>query len=235
MDFVNIILDSIFSVLALFLLTKLMGNKQLSQLSMFDYVTGISIGSIAAEMATDLDKNPWHSITAMAVYAFLALILTFLTQKFNGIRKIVSGRPIILFNNGTFYRKNFRRARLDLSEFLSLARCSGYFDLTQLHTAILECNGRISFLPNADSRPATPSDFGLSPEEENIHTDFILDGKILSENLKRSGKNEAWLKKQLQSQGYKSEKEIFLAFTDQKNSLTAYPICEKNRDPDPFE
>ena len=129
MDLLMVAGTSAASVVTLFILTKLMGNKQVSQLSMFDYIIGISIGSIAAEFATELE-NPERSLIALIIYALSAYIVSVVTGKSTKIRKIIIGRPLILFDKGKLYRKNFKKARLDLSDFLTHCRNQGFFDLS---------------------------------------------------------------------------------------------------------
>ncbi len=235
LNFIHVILTSLLSLVVLFLLTKLMGNKQISQLNMFDYVTGITIGSIAAEMATEIDRNPIEGITAMAIYAGIGYLLSYTTSKWVAWRKIVVGRPILLYDNGKLYRENLKKARLDISDFLALCRCQGQFDLSQLRTVILEANGALSILLRSDFHPATPNDLSLQVREEALLTNVILDGHIMSKNLKRTGNNETWLKKQLQTQGYSSEKEVFLACCDKQNNLSVYPMIRERIELDPFE
>ncbi|MEG1819960.1 MAG: DUF421 domain-containing protein [Oscillospiraceae bacterium] len=234
MQYFQIFLTSLASIAVLLLLTKLMGNKQITQLNMFDYITGITIGSIAAEMATDLE-NTLYPLIAMIVYGVLAFLISYLTNKSVKFRKIFSGRTILLYDNGKLYRENLSKARLDLSDFLTLCRVAGYFNLNQIQTAILEHNGNVSFLPVVGQRPATPADLNLAPEQDYIIANVVLDGQILSENLKKIGKNEAWLEKQLHDQGYKSTKDVFLATCDRSNNLSVYPCVNKKDNPDYFE
>ena len=117
---------SFLSIIVLFLLTKLMGNKQLSQLSMFDYIIGISIGSIAAECSFE-DEHPERMIVAMIIYALSAYAVSIITGKSTYFRKVLIGRPLILFHNGKLYRDNFKKARIDISDFLTHCRNQGYF------------------------------------------------------------------------------------------------------------
>ncbi|MGN0578192.1 MAG: DUF421 domain-containing protein, partial [Ruminiclostridium sp.] len=124
MDLLMVVGTSVASVVTLFILTKLMGNKQISQMSMFDYIIGISIGSIAAEFATELE-NPERTLLAMIIYAVIALAVSVFTGKSPRLRKIVNGKPLILFDKGKLYRKNFKKARLDLSDFLTHCRNQG--------------------------------------------------------------------------------------------------------------
>lgn len=221
MEPLKIILTSLSSAAVLFILAKLMGHKQIVQLDLFDYITGITIGSIAAEFATELE-NPIQPLIAMIVYGLIAVCLSILTSKFPRIRKYINGTPTILMNDGKLYRKNMKKARLDLSEFLVLCRQSGYFDLSAIQTAIFEYNGQLTILPTSGQRPATPDDLSLTPPPACVFTEVIMDGRIMGENLHRKGLNEQWLQKQLELQGYRSAKEVYLGLCDQNNQLSLY-------------
>ena len=223
MEILTIVLTSFVSVIALFLLTKLMGNKQMSQMSMFDYVVGISIGSIAANMATEL-QTPFHPMLAMATYGVLAYGISVASSKNLRFRRIASGMPILLMKNGKLYRDNFRKARLDLSDFMTLCRISGYFDLSEISAAIFEPNGTISFLPVSDRRPVQGADIAVYPRQETIPFHVISDGKLLRENLKAVGKNEAWLMSRLRRLGMRSYAEVFLATVDGEGNFYAFPM-----------
>lgn len=221
MEILQIIITSAASLLVLFLLTKLMGSKQVSQLNMFDYIVGISIGSIAAEMATELDQ-PANSLTAMIVYGVIAAAASFISQKSLKARKLLSGKPLVLFDNGKFYRENLKKARMDINEFLMQCRSQGYFDLSQIQTAVMEFNGRMSILPVTLNRPLTPQDMNITPQQEHITTAVIEDGVIIEENLRHTGNNYIWLKKQLSEQGFKAPEDVVLAMCDSNNKLTIY-------------
>lgn len=223
MDFLYVIFTSLLSVAALFAITKIMGHKQLSQLSFFDYISGITIGSVAAELATELEK-PWKPLTALVIYGIVSVSLSLIMRKTPRTRKFINGAPSILLDNGKLYRKNMKKAKIDLSEFLVMCREQGYFDLNEIQTAVFETNGKISVLPRSEKRPATPCDMNLSPKAAHINTEVIMDGRILEGNLTRMGLNSVWLEKQLKQQGYHNAKEIFLGICDNENNLTLFPI-----------
>lgn len=214
-----VFISSVVSVIYLFLLTKLIGCRQMSQLSMFDYVNGITIGSIAASLATSTGKEMLEPAIAMTVFALSATGLSYLSDKSKKVRGFVCGKPITLYSSGVFYRDSFKKAKLDIGEFLTQARTLGYFDLNQILLAIMEGNGKISFLPHAHSRPASPSDFGIAPAESTVFFNVIEDGKIIKENLTALGYDEKWLcgKTDLKI------KDIFLAVCDKNGSLSCYP------------
>jgi uncharacterized membrane protein YcaP (DUF421 family) len=127
-------------------------------------------------------------------------------------------------NNGKLYRENLKKAKLDLSEFMVMCRQQGYFNLSDIQTAVFEFNGKLSILPVSKKRPANPEDLNLSPAPEFIHTEVIMDGRILNENLKRMGLDDKWLQKQLNAQGYKKTEEVFLALCDENNQLTVFAM-----------
>ena len=223
MELLQAAITSVVSFLVLFFLAKIMGHRQIAQLSVFDYINGITIGSIAAELATELEK-PLRPLLAMVIYALQTVLLEALALKYQRLRKFISGTPSIILDNGKLYRENMKKARLDLTEFLIQCRQQGYFDLGAIQTAVYESNGRLTILPVAERRPATPEDLGVAPEKEQFFTEVIMDGRILGGNLQRMGVNETWLEKQLRAQGYHSAKEIYLGLVDGNKQLSLYPI-----------
>lgn len=223
MEIIKVLLTSLLSVGALFAVAKIMGHKQMSQLDFFDYISGITIGSIAAELATELEE-PLKPLIAIAVYGAAAVLLSKITSLFPKSRKYINGTPTILMNNGKLYRENLKKAKLDLSEFMVMCRQQGYFNLSDIQTAVFEFNGKLSILPVSKKRPANPEDLNLSPAPEFIHTEVIMDGRILDENLKRMGLDDKWLQKQLNAQGYKKTEEVFLALCDENNQLTVFAM-----------
>lgn len=222
LEILYIIALSLGSVIAIFILTKLLGYRQMSQMSMFDYINGITIGSIAAEMATSLESDFVQPLTAMIVYALAALFLSWLSMKSIKARRVIEGAPLILLNNGELYRKNLKKAKIDVTEFLIQCRVNGYFDVSKIETAILEGNGKISFLQKASDRPLTPADMQLSPKQDHTVANVILDGKIMKENLRHTGNDEKWLLNQIKGQGAKKAEDVLLAICDSSNQVTVF-------------
>ena len=222
MEIIKVILTALLSVASLFIITKIMGHKQVAQLDFFDYVSGITIGSIGAELATELEK-PYKPLIALAIYDLASLLLNLLAHKIPRTRKYINGTPTILMNDGNLYRKNLKKAKLDLSEFMLLCREQGYFDLDEIQTAIFEHNGKLSILPKAANRPATPDDLKITAKATHIGVEVIMDGRVMGENLSRMGRDVNWLTKQLNIQGCKDAKEIFLGiYRPEEDKLTLY-------------
>lgn len=223
MDILKALLTSLLSVGALFAIAKIMGHKQIIQLDFFDYIAGITIGSVAAELATELEQ-PWKPLIAMLVYGVISVLLSTLTSKFPKTRKYINGSPTIIMNNGKLYRSNMKKARLDLSEFMVMCRQLGYFNLNDIQTAIFEYNGKLTILPVSNKRPLNPEDMNLTPTQEYICTEVIMDGRILEDNLKRMGLDLKWLQKELEKQGHKNAKEIYLGVCDENNKLFLFAV-----------
>lgn len=217
-----IIALSLGSIVAMFILTKLIGYRQMSQMSMFDYVNGITIGSIAAEMATSLEENFVQPLVAMVVYALAAILLSWCSSKSMKMRKIIEGKPLVLLDKGEIYLDSLRKAKIDVNEFLVQCRVNGYFDISKIETAVLEGNGKISFLPKSSDRPATPADLNLSPQQDFMTANVILEGNIMRENLRHTGNDEKWLVHQIKGQGADKISDVLLATCDVNNQVTVF-------------
>lgn len=235
MDFVKVFFMSIGSIVALFISTKVIGNKQMSELSMFDYINGITIGSIAAEMATALENDFYYPLMAIAIYTIVIWIISIISEKSVKSRRLFAGRSIILMENGKLYEQNLHTAKIDINDFLTQCRISGYFNLDDIDTAILEQNGKISFLPKADAKPITPRDVNMSPEQEKLQQVVILDGHVMTENLKRTGNNQKWLDNELRKQKIGNIKDVYLAECDNNNQLSVFKRNQDAPKNDPFQ
>ncbi len=210
MDIIKVILTSLLSAAALFVMAKLVGHKQIAQLEFFDYINGITVGSIGAELATELEE-PWKPLIALAVYGIIAVALGIITNKFPRARAYINGAPTVIIKSGKLYRKNLKRAKLDLCELMCLCREQGYFDLSDIECAIFEADGKLTVLPISSARPLIPRDLGISPKKEEIATELIMDGRIIEANLKKLGLDLTWLEKTLKEQDAPKARDIPLA------------------------
>lgn len=221
MDFAYIIILSFVSLAVLFIITKIMGFRQISEMSFFDYVIGITIGSIAAEMATNIDLEWWKGILAMVVYGVVGVLISVLAQKSVKARKFISGKPIIIIERGKISKKGMRKARVELDDLLTSARVNGYFNLSDIDYAIMETTGKISFQPVAQKRQLNPKDFNFAPEREGLYINVIMDGHIIDDNLSVAGVTKRELDNMLKAKGDKLEN-IFLGTIDINKQLTTY-------------
>ena len=221
----DVILRALISLVALFLVTKLLGKKQVSQLSLFDYVIGISIGNFAAEMTTDLELSYINGIVAVLVFGIVAYLVSYFTMKSIILRRFFIGTPTVLIQNGKILINSLKKTKLDINDLLEQCRVSGYFDISQIECALLEANGQLSILPKGEYLPVTINDMKLKPQKQGLCANVIIDGNIMCKNLEMIGKNETWLKKELKVKGYKELDDILLATIDNNEKLMIY---EKN-------
>ncbi len=211
------------SILVLFGLTRLSGKRQIAQMSTFDYVNSITIGSVAAELATDLEA--WYRpLTALVLYGLVTWGVHVAAAKSLGVRKFMSGQSSVLMKNGTICKSALSRAGIELNEFLGQARVAGYFDLNEVESAVMETSGQISFLPKSQHRPATPQDLGLRPQPAGTWNDLVLDGVLQRSNLRTAGKDERWLMTMLEREGIGQISEVFYAACDDGDGFFA---CRK--------
>lgn len=230
MDFFNIkwieVLDTIvralISLTALFLITKLLGKKQVSQLSLFDYVIGISIGNFAAEMTFNIDSQYINGLTAILVFGLVAYFVSYITMKSILLRRFFIGTPTILIQNGKLIEKNLKKVKFDINDLLEECRGNGYFDLSQIEYALMEVNGKLSILPKGEYSPLTIKDMNLKPTKQALVANVIIDSKIMPNNLKNMKKSKSWLEKELKVKGYKTLDNILLATLDNNDKLNIY-------------
>lgn len=224
---IDIIIRSILSIIVLFLITELMGKKQINQLNLFDYIIGISIGSIAASLSVDDSINYIDGVVTIAVYGVSATIISIITTKSILFRRFFTGTPSILMAKGKIIYKNLKKSRLDINDLLQLARESGYYDISQLNYAILEPSGKVSFLPKAKYVPVTPNDSKIKVSENGIVSNLIIDGKYMKENIQNIGKDTNWVEKRLHNMGYSDISKILLVTCDNKEQLSIFLKEEK--------
>ncbi len=236
MELGKVFVSSLVSLSALFILTKLMGNREMAQLSMFDYISSIAIGSIAGEMAAMSTDNLIEPLLSMTILSLLTMSINYLTCKSIILRRFFQGQPLLLYQQGQIFEKNLLYAKLDIGELLAECRVKGYYNLEDIHTIILESNGKISVLPMSATRPVTPEDINISPIQATPLANIIIDGKIMKGNLKFFGKDEEWLKNKLKQKKASDIREVIPATYDPaKDDINVYFKYHKKYKVDIFE
>ena len=224
-ELLNVIFRALISLVVLFLVTKLIGKKQVSQLSLFDYVIGISIGNFAAEMTINLESDEIHGIVAVLIFGFIAYLVSILTMKSIKLRRFFMGTPTIMIEHGKIIQDNFYKVRYDINDLLEQCRTNGYYDISDIEYAIVEANGQLSILPTANSKPVTIKDMNLKVKKQGLCANIIIDGKIMHKNLELINKTEEWLLSELKIKG-KILNNILLATVDINEKIIFY---ERNK------
>lgn len=212
---------ALISLITLFLITKLIGKKQVSQLSLFDYVIGISIGNFAAEMTINLDSNEINGVLAVVIFGVIAYLVSILTMKSMCLRRFFSGTPTILIQDGKIIKEGLKKAKFDLNDLLEQCRINGYFNISDIDYALMEANGQVSFLPKVENRPVTTKDMKIKANKEGLVANIIIDGKIIKDNIYNMGKDLKWLDHELEVKGIGKE-DILLATLDINDKFVIY-------------
>ena len=222
MNILDVSYRSIVTIVILFFITKMLGKKQISQLSLFDYVVGITIGNIAADISIDTQKSMVDGILSLSIYGFTSLIISYITRKSIILRRFFIGVPTVLVENGKIIESGLSKCKIDINELLAEARTSGYFDLTEINYAIMETDGKISFLPFEWAKSSNKKDLKIKTSDSSLVTNLIIDGQILKNNLKNINKDKEWLMHELKVNGHNNIDDILLATYDNKNKLNIY-------------
>lgn len=226
-----IIPRSLASLIVLFLVTKILGKKQVSELSLFDYVIGISIGNFTAEMTMDLDGQYINGVVAMLTFGIFALIVSIVSMKSIWFRRVVIGVPTVIIDNGRILVSSMKKVKIDINDLLEQARNAGYFDIGEVSYAIMEANGKISFLAKDKYKQPTKNDMKIKTVPDSLCANIIIDSKLMLNNIKNTDKSYEWFIKQLKVKGYTTYEDILLA-TYNNNTLAIYT---KNEGESPTE
>lgn len=221
-EVLDVVIRCLLSLVTLFLVTKMLGKKQVSQLSLFDYVVGISIGNFAAEMTINTESQYLNGIVAVVLFGVVAYLVDVLTMKSIILRRYFMGVPTLVIQNGKLLKKNLKKINFDVNDLLEECRGNGYFDISEIEFAIMEANGKISLLPKGEYKPLTVKDMNLKIEKQGLCANVVIDGKIMNNNLEGMHKNKEWLDRQLKVQGYNDIKEVFLATLDINDKLVVF-------------
>lgn len=234
-ELLDVTVRAISSLLTLFLITKMLGKKQVSQLSLFDYVIGISIGNFAAEMTINLESNELNGIWAVVLFGLFAYLVSYLTMKSIVLRRFFMGTPTVLIQDGKILEKNLKKVKFDINDMMEEIRSSGYFDLSQVEYALMEANGKLSILPKPEYRPITPKDMSIKVNREGLCANVVIDSKIMHNNLKNMNKDLKWLDKKLREKGYTDLSKILLVTLDTNEKITVYERNENIKPKDVLE
>lgn len=227
-ELLNVVFRALVSLVALFLVTKLIGKKQVSQLSLFDYVIGISIGNFAAEMTINLESEEVYGILAVIIFGGIAYLVSILSIKSIKLRRFFMGTPTILIEHGKILQDSFYKVRYDINDMLEQCRIKGYYDISEIEYAIVEANGELSIMPNGSNRNVTIKDMNLKVEKQGLCANIIIDGKVMEHNLKAINRDIDWLNKELKIRGKKLE-DILLSTVDINGKINFYDRNKKGK------
>ncbi|AOT72913.1 YetF domain-containing protein [Geosporobacter ferrireducens] len=211
---IEVFLQTILAFFSIFFITRIIGRQQVAQLTLFDYINGITFGSIAATLATDLNQRTWHHIWGLFLFGALTYLMAYIRLKNRRISKIIQGEPVVVIKDGRILEKNLDRFSYTVDDLTHLLRKKDVFDIQSIEYGILETTGEISILKKAQNETVTAEDLNLKTKQEKLPTEIIVMGNILYENLMKRNITAKWLIDQLRMMNIKDIREVYYASID---------------------
>ncbi len=219
--YIEVILQTVLAFFSILFITRILGRQQVSQLTMQEYINGITFGSIAATLATDLSQRTWQHFIGLLLFGLFTLLISYGVKKNRLLSKLVQGEPVVVVQDGKILEANLSRFQYTPEDLNVLLRQKEVFDVTEVKYGILEPNGKLSIMKVAEKSPATVEDLKLKVKQKEIPLEVIVTGTVIYENLRSKGLTAQWLFKQLNSQGIQDVKEVYYATLDDNNQLYA--------------
>lgn len=192
-----VVVRSIIAFLTLIIYTRVLGKQQMGNLTYFDYINGITIGSIAGTFATDLSSKAWIHFVALTIFTIITIIFQYITLKNRMISKLMDSDPTVVIQNGKILEQNLQKMRVKFDELTMMLRQKDVFDITTLDYAILEPDGSLSVVLKPENQPVTAKDMHMHPPKSKLMTELIIEGVLIKQNLKERNKDMNWLTEQL--------------------------------------
>lgn len=199
-EFLAVAVRSLITLAVLSVMTGLLGVKHISQMTSFDYIVSIVIGSVGGALCIDTGLSIWYSIIAMSILIAFGWLLTYLNRKTVFFRRHITGTPTFLIDRGQILYEGLKHIKFNINDLLRELRIQGYFSISDVEFAIMETTGKISILPKSDKRALTPGDMDMQLAQSELTTTVIIDGRIIYGNLKAMNRTENWLNTQLSDQ-----------------------------------
>lgn len=219
----NVLETSIRTTIGFFILlalTRLLGKKQMGQLTIFTYITGIALGNIAGDMVVHKDISIIDGITGLTLWAVLTIIVEYLSLKSSKVRVLLDGEPTIVIKKGEIMYDRLSSQRLNIDDLTMLLRTNNVFSIRDVEYAILEPNGQLSILKKSEKEQVTRKDLNLPINKIlYIPTEIIVDGKLVMENLKETGQTREWVDQQLRQAGVDSVNQVLYGELQSDGSL----------------
>lgn len=218
-ELIDIILQTLIAFFAILFITRILGRQQVAQLTVYEYINGITFGSIAATVATDLGQSTWGHIIGLFLFGSLTLLIGYIAKKKRNFSKVIQGEPVLVIQDGHIFEKNLSRFHYTVDDLTHLLRKKDVFNITDVKYAILENTGELSILKVAQKENVKVEDMNLKINQEELDTDIIVTGNIIYENLKKRNITVKWLTSQLKMMGVRDIKDIYYASLDKDKKI----------------
>ncbi|MFS0752158.1 YetF domain-containing protein [Oceanobacillus sp. 1P07AA] len=220
--------EMIIGFIALFLVTKILGKTQISQITPFDFIAALLLGELVGNALFDQNAGIIDILFVIAIYAVIMYISEIISQKYKHTRHMLEGFPSIVIYNGKLIRDTMKKNKLDINQLQHLLRTKDTFSIQEVEFAVLEANGTLSVLKKSDYQMPTRKDLKLSATEVDLSTTLINDGEVIVDNLKEKNLSIEWLTDQIKEQGYERIEEVFYAEYIKDKPLFLLPYVNRN-------
>jgi uncharacterized membrane protein YcaP (DUF421 family) len=200
-DIKSLTTELFFGFIALFILTKLLGKTQITQLTPFDFISSLILGELLGNAIYDHHTNLWMIFYAVAVWGGLVYAIEIISQKFKGLRKLLEGAPSIVIRKGMIVREELKRNKIDINQLQNLIRQKGYFSMREIEYAILETNGTVSVMPKYEYGSPNREEMDVKNQPAELPVTLIMDGEIIDDNLKTAGITKEQLLSKIKKHG----------------------------------
>lgn len=217
--FIEVIVQTFLAFFSILYIARILGRQQISQLTFHEYINGITFGSIAATLATDVDQRTWQHLIGLILFGALTFSVSYITMKSRTISKVLEGEPLLVIQNGKILEKNLKRARYHMDELNVLLREADCFSPDDVEYGLLEINGNLSVIKRGDKRNVTVGDLSLQPSPETISTELIIGGQIIYDNLRKMNIDGKTLLNELKMYGVNRINEVSYASMDHSGKL----------------
>lgn len=210
--------------IVLFILTRILGRKEISQMTFFNFISAIAIGSITANLIVSQNLSIRNGVIALVGWTLFTLVMDFIDIKSKLLRKVVKGDPVIIIKEGKIIDRTLRSSRLDLDTLNAMLRQQNIFSIADVDYAIFETNGKLSVLPKENKNPVTKMDMNI-PEKSKVFpipTEIISDGKVLTKNLEKLNLDINWITQQLKQKNIHSVSDVFFAQIQTDGTIYTY-------------
>lgn len=215
--------------ISLLLFTRLLGKTQIAQLTFYQYVSGITIGSIAGTVAASEQERVWSHFYDLVLFVALTFLLSQITIRNRPLRKLIDGSPTVVIENGRILEQNMRNMRYDLDELICQLRINGILDPSEVQYAVVETTGDLSVIKKTALQALTKSDAGLEQPDAQYPVELIMDGQVVAENLAKKQLSADWLAGQIRLRGFAAPDQITYAVLDSKGHLFISPRDQLSR------
>lgn len=219
-----IVLELLIGLILLFVMTKMLGKTQISQITPFEFVSALVLGELVGNAIYDREVGIAQILVAVIVWGLLLLGIEKMELKFLKLRGLLEGNPSIVVRQGQIDRKELQKNKMTINQLQNLLRQKGVFSMREVEYALLESNGQVAVMKKSEYETPARQDFNLNAQSRKLPITFVIDGKVLEDNLQSSGFNRGWLDKQLEHQGYRGPEDVFYAEWEENQGLYVVPM-----------